>query len=146
MNAFPVQPDALNPPGGDAARSTGNTSPILREILQALRELAADGRESVIDLRSLPFGPGDERALKAALGVGEVSALVHALGDSEVEETAYPGVWWVEHRGPDGAVMAKTVEIAYVPKVLCSQPDDVREAVTRLDATLSVEEGLSAEH
>ena len=96
-------------------------------------------------MRSLPFGPGDERALKDALGTGEVSALVQALGESEVEETAYPGVWWVEHRGPDGAVIAKTVEIAFVPKVLRSQTDDVKEAVARLDAALHAESSQASE-
>ena len=136
MNAFPVQPGLPKHPDSCSAQHTGNTAPVLREILQAMRELATEGRESVIDLRSLPFGPGDERALKETLGVGEVSALVQALGASEVEETAYPGVWWIEHRSPDGAVVAKSVEITYIPKLLCSQPGDVDEAAKRLDAIL----------
>lgn len=122
MNAFPVQPGLPKHPDSCSAQRTGNTAPVLREILQAMRELATEGRESVIDLRSLPFGPGDERALKETLGVGEVSALVQALGASEVEETAYPGVWWIEHRSPDGALVAKSVEITYIRNCCAASP------------------------
>lgn len=136
MNSFPMNPSASDLPDPDLAYRTGNTAPVLREILQALRDLAADGREHVIDLRSLPFGPGDERALKTALGDGEISALVQAFGESEVEETAYPGVWWIEHRDPEGAVIAKLIEITRVPNLLCSQSDDIAAAVARLNKAL----------
>ncbi len=145
MNSFPMNPVPADLSDPASLYRTGNTAPVLREILQALRELAANGREHIIDLSSLPFGPGDERALKSALGDGEISALVQAYGASEVEETGYPGVWWIEHRDPEGAVIAKLIEITRVPSLLCSQTDDIAGAVARLNRALCGEERSGGE-
>ena len=52
----------------------GNALPVLHEVLHALRRLSGNGDPTIIDLRSIPFGPGDEQALLETLGEGEISA------------------------------------------------------------------------
>jgi HupH hydrogenase expression protein, C-terminal conserved region len=116
-----------------------NALPILHELRHALVRLAEAGESKVIDLRAIPFGPGDERLLLDVLGEGEVSATVNALGPTLVRETAFPGVWLVDYRDATDGRVALQIEVAEVPGILRSQPEDVRDAAQRLGERL---EGL----
>ena len=51
---------------------TGNVIPLLHEIRHALRALLDEGEETVIDLRGIPLGPGEEAHIEERLGHGEV--------------------------------------------------------------------------
>jgi hydrogenase-1 operon protein HyaF len=117
----------------------GNALPILHEVRHGLRRLAHTGESRVIDLHAMPFGPGDEARLLAILGQGEVTARIDALGSSRVWETAFPGVWLVEHRNTEGERLTLHIEISSVPEILRSQREDIADALDRLDARLSVD-------
>jgi hydrogenase-1 operon protein HyaF len=122
---------------GSAPDSWGNAVPILHEVLHALRRLAESGESTLIDVKSLPFGPGDEEQLLAALGEGEVRAKLDTLGESRIWESRYAGVWLVEHLNVDGGRVAFHIEITEVPQILCSQADDISAAVRNLETDLS---------
>ena len=106
--------------------------PLLREIHQALTVLLATGEETVIDLTSLPLGPGDLARLEETLGPGEVEAAVEAAGPSRIHETGVSGVWMVEHLGGGGEVRARFIEVTLVPALLKADPDDVRDGLATL--------------
>ncbi len=80
---------------------------------------------TTIDLASLPFGPGELEHLEALLGTGELSAKLDALGTSSIRETAYPGVWWLEHRNAFDEVVGRYLEITRTPEILSSQDADI---------------------
>lgn len=122
---------------------TANTRPVLQEIRFALDQLLAGGAPTVIDLSAMPFGPGDEEALLATLGNGEVQATLKAMGDSRVSETGYPGVWLVEHLSEDGKRLTLQVEITQVPDILKSQQEDIRDSARRLAEHLSKQDDSS---
>ena len=115
---------------------TGNALPLLYEILHGLKRLSSTGEPTVLDLRAIPFGPGDEERLLSVLGVGEVSATVSALGESTVRETQFPAVWIVEHKNPDDERIALQIEVTEVPPILGTQPGDVADSLVRLDDRL----------
>ena len=121
----------------DAAASHGNALPLLHEIRHALQRLLEHGEETVIDLRSIPMGPGDERQFARALGTGEVRADLETMGPSTVRETAFAGVWLVTHRNPDGEIVSRFVEITRVPAILMSQGADIRAGLERLKTQLN---------
>ena len=123
-------------PAADGVASVGNATPILHEIRHALMRLLEDGETTIIDLRAIPFGPGDQQRLLEALGTGEVTATVDTLGVSEVRETGYPGVWLVDHADTAGERVALQVEVTAVPAILTTQQADMRDALVRLDAKL----------
>ena len=112
--------------------SRGNVMPLLNEIVHALDRLLADDEPTVIDLASLPFAPGELEELEQALGSGELTAELDALGKSLIRETAYPGVWWVEHRNTGGDVVGRYVEITRSPEILMSQDADIGAGRARL--------------
>lgn len=118
---------------------------LLREIEALLAELAARGQTGRIDLRSLPLCPGDDTRLAAALGAGEVDAVVQAAGDTRVRETGVAGVWWVTHANADGETVAEFIEVTPVPEILKTHPDDVRAGLQRLRARLCMPD-LEGEH
>ncbi len=122
--------------GPPAAPSTDNTLPLLHEIRHALDRLAAHGTATSIDLRSLPLSPGDEESLAAALGRGEIEARLRALGDSEIYETAIPGVWLVTHYNSAGEIVAKFIEITRVPQILHTPAGDMHDGMRLLDERL----------
>jgi len=120
---------------------THNVIPLLHEIRHALAQLLEEGKETVIDLRSIPLAPGEEAAIEQALGEGEVQAVLSALGPSDFRETSYPGVWVVTHYNHDEKVVGKFVEVAVVPALLRSQAEDMTAGLRRLEARLMEDGG-----
>lgn len=132
----------MSPIGDIPAQSEaaqGNVRPILFEVLHALDKLIDDDIPTTIDLGSLPFAPGELHELEAALGKGEVSAHLDALGASQIHETAYPGVWWIEHRNVHDEVTGRYVEITRTPGILSSQFADICAGRARLGEKCSQE-------
>jgi len=116
--------------------SRGNIRPLLNEIIHALDRLLGDDEPTVIDLASLPFAPGELEELESALGHGELKAELDALGKSLIRETAYPGVWWVEHRNTAGEVVGRYIEITRTPEILMSQDADIGAGRAKLRDSL----------
>ena len=115
--------------------SHGNVRPILFEVLHALDNLLENDTPTTIDLAGLPFGPGELDQLEAALGKGELAAELDALGTSNIRETAYPGVWWIEHRNANNEVTGRYLEVTRLPEILCSQDADIVAGRARLGET-----------
>ena len=88
----------------------GNVRPLLNEVLHAVDRLLESGEPTTIDLATLPFGPGELEHLEATLGSGELCATLDSLGTSHIRETAYPGVWWLEHRNAADEVVGRFLE------------------------------------
>ena len=116
--------------------SVGNIRALLAEIAARLERLADSGETGMIDLNSLPFAPGEYEQLRQTLAQGEVSARIEAIGPSEIIETRYPGVWWVTHYNVEGDIVADLIEIAWLPEIIKSQPEDVHAGLERLKAQL----------
>jgi hydrogenase-1 operon protein HyaF len=117
--------------------SVGSIRALLAEIAARLEKLAACGEAGMIDLHSLPFAPGEYELLRQALGQGEVSVRIEAIGPSEITETRYPGVWWVTHYNVEGDIVADMIEIALVPEIIKSQPDDILAGLELLRVQLN---------
>jgi hydrogenase-1 operon protein HyaF len=110
----------------------GNVRPLLNEVLHAIDRLLDTGEPTTIDLAGLPFGPGELEQLEATLGEGELAARLDALGTSRIRETAYPGVWWLEHRNAHDEIVGRYIEITHVPEILSSQDADIAAGRARL--------------
>jgi len=122
--------------GIPTAQEWGNALPILHEIRHGLERLASAGEPTIIDLRAIPFGPGDEERLLALLGRGEVQATLEALGTTHIWESGVPAVWLVDHYNREDERVALHIEINRIPDILCAQTEDIADAVARLDARL----------
>ncbi len=117
---------------------------ILQEIRHKLERLVATGQESLIDLGAVPFAPDDEARLLALLGQGEVTVGIEALGPTRIWETEVPGVWVLDHRNLEGQRLALHIEIARVPQILVTQPQDLEAATAALDARIATARDGSA--
>lgn len=117
--------------------SVGNVLAILSEVASLLERFAAGGETGMVDLKSLPISPLEYEQLRITLGQGEVSARLDAIGASEIIETHFPGVWWVTHYNVEGDIVADLIEIAAIPNILLSQPEDVRSGLARLHGVIS---------
>lgn len=100
---------------------------IASEIEACAARFAAAGEDASIDLRFLKAMPGEREALASLLGRGEVSAVVNALGRTEIQETAIPCVWWVRHRNSEDEIVGELIEITDVPEMIAGD----RMAVAR---------------
>lgn len=121
----------------DEAYSVGNIRALLAEIAARLEKLDDNDETGMIDLNSLPLAPGEYEQLRQTLGQGEVCARIEAIGASEIIETHYPGVWWVTHYDVEGDIVADMIEIAWLPEIIKSQPEDVHAGLERLKAQLN---------
>ncbi|MDX1595042.1 MAG: hydrogenase expression/formation C-terminal domain-containing protein [Gammaproteobacteria bacterium] len=109
---------------------------LLCEVRVALRRLAEAAEPTTIDLGPLPLSPAEFTALERALGEGEVTARLDALGTTSVRETAVPGVWWVTHDGCAGRVAGPQLEVARWPALLETPAETLRSGLASLDALL----------
>jgi hydrogenase-1 operon protein HyaF len=115
----------------------GNALPLLHEIRHALARLIEEGEPTVIDIQSLPMGPGDLRRLFDALGEGEVRAELEVLGKTVIRESRYSGVWIIEHLDGAGAIASRFIEINWVPPLLQAQAEDVQKGLMELAGALA---------
>ncbi|MFN3545676.1 MAG: hydrogenase expression/formation C-terminal domain-containing protein [Thiobacillus sp.] len=119
--------------GAPGAGLSGNAPPLLRELLDMVRRLLDQGESSSIDLTALPLTPADLDWLREKLGPGEVRITLDANGESLLDETACPGVWWVTHKNPQGAVVAQFLEVAFVPELATADPQSVKNGQEYLE-------------
>lgn len=114
----------------------GGLKAILHEILAMLENLAAYGESGQIDLRGLPLAPGEYGRLKAKLGKGEAEIKLHIGGLTHCWETAYPGIWWIQHHDASGSKTAEFIEVAKVPEILLRETEDLRRGISWLEQEL----------
>ncbi|MFN3750864.1 MAG: hydrogenase expression/formation C-terminal domain-containing protein [Thiobacillus sp.] len=126
VNAPPAQPGL-----------TGHAPPLLRELLEMVRRLRDSGESASIDLTALPLTPADLDWLRDRLGKGEVAIRLDANGESSLDETACPGVWWVTHCNAQGAVIAQFLEVAFVPELVKVQLQDIETGCEHLESLVS---------
>lgn len=119
-------------PAAESGVLGGGLRAILYEILAMLENLVAYGEAGQIDLKSLPMAPGEYERLRGALGEGEAEVTLQLTGASHCRETAFPGVWWIQHRNPSGEVVAEFIEVATVPEILVPEADEIREGISAL--------------
>ena len=104
----------------------GMAMTLLHEIEAMLKTLLDTGQNGALDLRALPvLGEEGYQFLREKLGQGEVSARIQSFGRSEIQETAYPGIWWVAHYNQDDDILTELIEVNFFPEVLKSPRDDV---------------------
>lgn len=123
---------------------TGMALSVLTEVARLLQSLAASGQPGAIDLRSLPLTDADRRQLEELLGRGEVHAELDLAGRSEVWETAYPGAWWVRHRGVGDKIATEEIAVCTVPDILLAHPADIDAAARRLQHDLTTQQAPAA--
>ncbi|MEW5967231.1 MAG: hydrogenase expression/formation C-terminal domain-containing protein [Pseudomonadota bacterium] len=123
LDAIPIH--VVGAASADAGLS-GNAPPLLRELLDRVQCLLDHGESSSIDLTALPLTPADLDWLREKLGRGEVGVMLDAHGESSLDETACPGVWWVTHRNEQGATLAQFLEVTFVPELVRAQVEDVK--------------------
>jgi hydrogenase-1 operon protein HyaF len=111
---------------------TGNAPAVLGEIETLLDSLLRTGEGGAVDIRGLPMSAADRRWLQDQLGQGEVEILMDIGGRSRVLETAFPGVWWLEHRDEGGNLVSEFIQVAYVPELISAHPDDVESGLELL--------------
>jgi hydrogenase-1 operon protein HyaF len=120
-----------------------NVEPILHEVQHALEKLLKSGETSMIDLRAMPLAPDEDEVIKQRLGTGEAVIHIEALGPSILTETAYPGVWWVEHRNNDDVVTGLYIEIAHVPAIVFPANEDLEHGLDTLTENLKSNDHLN---
>ncbi|MDT8437425.1 MAG: hydrogenase expression/formation C-terminal domain-containing protein [Wenzhouxiangellaceae bacterium] len=105
---------------------------LVHEIAAHLDELVSTGQAHAIDLKSLPMAPQEFNELKKLLGEGEIDMTLDIDGPTRIRETAFAGVWWIQHQADNGRILAEYIEIARFPDFLSAQPEHISDAVRQL--------------
>lgn len=124
--------------------ASGNVAPLLHEIGHALERLVGLGEPSILDLRGVPLAPGEEGRILEFLGTGEVHAELEAGGRSTVNESRFPGVWVVTHHDPAGEIVGRLIEITFVPDIIRSHAEEVRDSRERIAREVQFMSGTAA--
>ena len=105
---------------------------ILSEVVSLLERWVKKGEPGQLDLKSLPLSAADSQLLEKALGRGEVTGSMDVMGNSQMIETAFSGVWYVIHRDDQDQVIVKQIEVVDIPAIIFPQPSEVLSALGRL--------------
>jgi hydrogenase-1 operon protein HyaF len=108
---------------------------LLVQVSGLLLRLIEHGEEGAIDLLGLPLSPSSVAELEQRLGRGEINVRLDAFGFSEIRETGFPGVWWTQHADESGRVIARLIEVAFVPNILRADAEDMKRGQERLLAS-----------
>lgn len=111
---------------------TGNLQSILTEMTYAVEQLLQKKKTHSIDLRAMPWSSGEEAQLEEYLGQGEIHIELNALGKSFFNETQFSGIWLVTHYNEDDEVIGKLIEVTYMPDMIFSRHEDVKDSLERL--------------
>ena len=114
----------------------GGVKAIGFEILANLERFLESGETAAIDMRGLPMAPHEYKELLEMLGHGELDLTLEMGGQTRIRETAYSGVWWIQHKGPDDRIQSEYLEINRIPDFLCAQDDQIEEAAKALSDRL----------
>jgi hydrogenase-1 operon protein HyaF len=114
----------------------GGVKAIGFEILANLERFLENGETAAIDMRGLPMAPNEYKELLEMLGQGELDLTLEMGGKTRIRETAYSGVWWIQHQGPDDRIQSEYLEINRIPDFLCAQTDQIEDAVKALSDRL----------
>ncbi|MEE4295016.1 MAG: hydrogenase expression/formation C-terminal domain-containing protein [Wenzhouxiangella sp.] len=114
----------------------GGVKAIGFEILSHLERFLENGETAAIDMRGLPMAPNEYKELLEMLGQGELDLTLEMGGKTRIRETAYSGVWWIQHQGPDDRIQSEYLEINRIPDFLCAQTDQIEDAVKALSDRL----------
>ena len=128
LQSIPVKVEGA----ADGPFRTDNVRPLMLQLEQALQDLGERAAETVIDLGAMPFSEQDERELRDRLGRGEVTATLDAFGPTLIQETAYPGVWLVEHQDAEQRRLTLHLEVARIPAILVTPQDDLADSLAAL--------------
>ncbi|MBT3309765.1 MAG: hydrogenase expression/formation protein [Gammaproteobacteria bacterium] len=108
---------------------------ILVEIAALLERYLQNGERGEIDLQTLPLTPADRTALERALGQGEVHIQLKVMGESEIVETQFPGVWRVTHKDREGRAVASLIEVTAIPAIVMADATEMARSVGLLKTT-----------
>lgn len=114
----------------------GGVKAIGFEILSCLERFLDSGETGAIDMRGLPMAPNEYGELIDMLGQGELDLTIEMSGTTRIRETAFSGVWWIQHKGPDDRIQSEYIEINRIPEFLCAQTDQIQDAVRELSDRL----------
>lgn len=99
---------------------------LLHELYSLVNKLLQTNENSILDLRALPpLGAEGYKFLKEQLGIGEVKVHIQSFGRSDIQGTAYPGIWWVTHYNQDDELLTEMLEVGFVPQLLKDPKDEV---------------------
>ena len=129
LDTIPIRP---------APSPAANAPALLQEIAAALDALLLSGRRHCIDLGSLPLSSADRDLLREILGTGEIHMELTVLGNSRIEETGVPGVWWVRHSSEDGVLLTESLEVCHVPEIVPADTTDIAIGLQRLQQRIAV--------
>lgn len=116
---------------------SGNAWPLMMEIAEMVRTLMDSGETAAIDLSALPLTQADKEWLKERLGSGQIHVTLEAEGQSNLDETACPGVWWITHRDTRDRVIAEFIEVTLVPDLVKAHPADIKIGLEYLEGVIS---------
>ncbi len=114
-----------------------NAFPILKEILEALKEFYDTGKEHTIYINKVPITPEDRELILDTLGEGSVKISYSSKTQpAEWRETGIYGVWIGIIYDRDGKPLLETIEITDFPRLAASQREDIAESILRLEERL----------
>lgn len=114
---------------------------LFNELAQHLQQLVDQGSEYTVDLFSLPINDADKQELEQLLGRGEVEVTLNTVGQSQLFETSFSGIWWVRHYSADEILISEFIEVSWIPEIIKSHPSDVAASADRMKKIIYQDEG-----
>ncbi len=111
-----------------------NAPAILKELLQALKDLYEKGETHIIYINKLPMTEQDRELLLDTLGKGNVRIHIDSHTQPvEYWETGVYGIWVGVIYDRERKPTLETVEVTFFPELAKSQREDIEESIRVLE-------------
>jgi hypothetical protein len=112
-----------------------NSPRLIAEVRAALVALRDCGETRTFYFAGKALEDDDALYLAEYLGEGCTVIEMRGLARTVWRESSYPGVWWGEYYADGHTTPSlRTIEVAEVPVLVRATPEDIAEAVRRMEA------------
>ncbi|WP_041434104.1 hydrogenase expression/formation protein [Thermocrinis albus] len=114
-----------------------NAPYLLKEILDALKDLVEKGEEHTIYINKIPITEEDRIAILDVLGEGQITIRMESTTyPVEWRETGISGVWIGVFFDREKKPILETIEVTTFPKLAAAQKEDILESIRKLEERL----------
>lgn len=132
MAAAPKPVPEVLPPG------VLNSTPLVVELDDALKEYRPGDLAHVINLTLLPQTDEDIAFMGSQLGYGNTTILSRGYGNCRISSTGTNNIWWVQFFNSQDVIILNTIEVTTIPGVACAAQEDLEDSAYRLGEIIEV--------
>jgi len=113
-----------------------NARPLLGELAWHLENHSPEKVTHKIFLNKLPLSEADAEWIDRLLKEDRISLVSRGYGACQIHSTAFPGLWRVLYRNPEGILLLDAISVTEVPEEVAATGEDMTDGLLQFEEFL----------